>query len=550
MHGQGERNRLSNMDTLQTDSELKEMAKTEPTNGRKSALIRNPILPGFNPDPSICRVGADIYVATSTFEWFPGVQIHHSRDLVHWRLLTHALQEPRLLDMRGVPSSGGIWAPCLTHHDGLFYLCYTVVHELNSATKDCPNFLTTAPSIEGPWSDPVFLNSSGFDPSLFHDDDGRKYLLNMVWDHRPGRHPFYGIALQEFDVSSQALVGKPEIIFKGSAIGLTEGPHLYKRNGYYYLMTAEGGTEYEHAVTLARATDIRGPYELHPENPLLTSANNLGLALQKAGHASLLELPGGESYIVHLCGRPLPGTNRCILGRETAIQRVEWRDDGWLWFANGGNNPQVMVEPPDLPPCPWPELPARLPFDSPHYATLRTPDDSVIRDADWLRLLGGESLESRFNQALLGRRLTSHCATVTTRMSFFPETFQQMAGLAAYYNTNLFHYLYLSHDEDIGPCLQIHTCDDGTSRFPLGTEPVPVPAGPIFLRFAIDNADLQFSWSADGDEFNDIGPTLDASILSDDYGDNWGFTGCFIALACQDLTGGRRTALYEFLEVK
>ena len=129
-------------------------------------------------------------------------------------------------------------------YDGIFYLCYTVVRQHEAATKDTPNFLITSPSIDGPWSDPVFINSSGFDPSLFHDDDGKKYWLNMVWDHRPNRHPFYGIALQEYSISNQSLVGNREIIFKGSKLGLTEGPHLYKRNGYYYLLTAEGGTEF------------------------------------------------------------------------------------------------------------------------------------------------------------------------------------------------------------------------------------------------------------------------------------------------------------------
>ncbi|MEC8657052.1 MAG: glycoside hydrolase family 43 protein, partial [Verrucomicrobiota bacterium] len=295
-------------------------------------MITNPILPGFNPDPSICRVGDDYYVATSTFEWFPGVQIHHSKDLVHWELIGHALRETRLLNLKGVPSSGGVWAPALSYADGLFYLCYTVVHQHEAATKDTPNFLTTASSIEGPWSDPVFINSSGFDPSLFHDEDGKKYWLNMVWDHRPDRHPFYGIVLQEYDPESKKLAGKPELIFKGSPIRLTEGPHLYKRNGYYYLLTAEGGTEYEHAVTLARSHDLLGPYELHPQNPILTSSGKPELSLQKAGHASLVETQGGEWYMPHLCGRPLSGTNRCNLGRETAIQKVEWREDDWLYL--------------------------------------------------------------------------------------------------------------------------------------------------------------------------------------------------------------------------
>ena len=230
-------------------------------------MIQNPILRGFNPDPSILRVGDDYYIATSTFEWVPGVQIHHSRDLMHWRLLTHPLDRVSQLDMKGLPDSGGIWAPCLTWDDGTFYLAYTVVQELNSVTKDTPNYLVTADHIEGPWSEPVYVNSDGFDPSLFHDDDGRKWWLNMVWDHRPGRSFFYGIALQEYSLEKQNLVGESRIIFKPTELDCTEGPHLYKRNGYYYLLTAEGGSGYEHAVTLARSRDIGGPYELHPQKP-------------------------------------------------------------------------------------------------------------------------------------------------------------------------------------------------------------------------------------------------------------------------------------------
>ncbi|MDB4381152.1 glycoside hydrolase family 43 protein, partial [Mariniblastus sp.] len=351
-------------------------------------MIKNPILPGFNPDPSICRVGDDYFIATSTFEWFPGVQIHHSRDLVHWRLLTHALKETRLLDLKGVPSSGGVWAPALSHRDGLFYLCYTVVHQHEAATKDTPNFLVTSPSIEGPWSDPVMINASGFDPSLFHDRDGKKYWLNMVWDHRPNKHPFLGIALQPFDPVENRLTGKPELIFKGSEIGLTEGPHLYQRNDWYYLLTAEGGTEYEHAVTLARSRNILGPYEIHPANPILTSNGHPNLKLQKAGHASLVETQTGQWYMPHLCGRPLPDTQRCNLGRETAIQQVEWRDDDWLYLIGEGNSPANEVAAPNLPSHPWPTTPARAPFDSIQYATPRLPSTCVIRKPEKLTLQG------------------------------------------------------------------------------------------------------------------------------------------------------------------
>ena len=180
------------------------------------AMIRNPILPGFNPDPSICRVGEDYYIATSTFEWYPGVQIHHSRDLANWRLVRRPLDRASLLDMRGEPDSCGVWAPCLSHADGRFWLVYTDVKRFEGSFKDAHNYITTAPAIEGPWSDPIYVNSSGFDPSLFHDDDGRKWFLNMIWDHRPGaranlRNPaFAGILLQEWDAASGKLIGSPK----------------------------------------------------------------------------------------------------------------------------------------------------------------------------------------------------------------------------------------------------------------------------------------------------------------------------------------------------
>src|SRR5262245_44417084 len=172
-----------------------------------STQIHNPILRGFNPDPSIVRVGDDYYIATSTFEWYPGVQIHHSRDLVNWRLITRPLRRAGQLDMRGDPDSCGIWAPCLSYADGKFWLIYTDVKRYGRAAqagagggatmRDTHNYLVTCDTIDGEWSDPIFMNSSGFDPSLFHDDDGRKYFVNMLWDHRPGMNRFGGIVLQE-----------------------------------------------------------------------------------------------------------------------------------------------------------------------------------------------------------------------------------------------------------------------------------------------------------------------------------------------------------------
>jgi xylan 1,4-beta-xylosidase len=519
--------------------------------------ICNPILPGFNPDPSIVRVGDDYYIANSTFEWFPGVRIHHSRDLVNWRLLACPLDRVELLDMKGVPNSGGIWAPCLTWADGLFWLCFTVVRELNSATKDSPNYLVTAPSVTGPWSDPVYLNSSGFDPSLFHDEDGRKWLVNMVWDHRPGRNPFYGIELQEYCPVHRRLVGEPVNIFRGTELGCTEGPHLYRRNGYYYLMTAEGGTGLKHAVTLARSRHLDGPYRVHPSNPVLTSWKKDHLALQKAGHADLVETQDGEWYMVHLCSRPLPENGRCILGRETAIQRVEWREDDWLYLSGGGNDPSLMVPAPGLAPHPFEKEPARDDFDAPdlgmRYQTLRRPLDksclSLEARPGWLRLAGGESLESKFSQSLVARRQQAFRCRATTLLEFQPDSFQQMAGLVCYYSTRMFHYFCMSVDEDRGNCLYILSANEGKTEYPLGTDVIPLgDVSRVYLRAELDHHLLRFFHRAEGGCWTPAGAELDASILSDDHGEEWGFTGTFLGLACQDLSGRRKHADFDYFE--
>lgn len=211
------------------------------------SLIQNPILRGFNADPSIIRVEDTYYIANSTFEWFPGVRLHESKDLKNWNLLPSPLSTTTLLDMKGNPSSGGIWAPALSWADGQFWLVYTDVKVTEGAFKDMTNYLTTAKDIRGPWSDPIKLNGVGFDASLFHDDDGRKYIVQQTWDHREYHHPFDGITLTELDTKTLKLMPETaRTIYRGTAVALVEGPHLYKLNGYYYLFAAQGGTVFTH----------------------------------------------------------------------------------------------------------------------------------------------------------------------------------------------------------------------------------------------------------------------------------------------------------------
>jgi xylan 1,4-beta-xylosidase len=519
-------------------------------------MIRNPILPGFHPDPSIVRVGEDYYIATSTFEWFPGVRIHHSRDLVHWRTLKPPLTRPSQLEMRGNPNSGGIWAPCLSHDGKCFYLIYTDVKNWGEVGvfKDTHNYLVTATDIEGEWSEPVYLNSSGFDPSLFHDTDGKKWLVNMQWDHRTGKNPFSGILLQEYDPAQKKLIGKSKNIFAGTPLGLVEGPHLYTHNGWYYLLTAEGGTGYQHAVSLARSKTLDGDYEVHPHNPILTSSEHPELEIQKAGHASLVQTQHDQWYLAHLGGRTIaPDCRYCPLGRETSLQAVEWREDGWLYTSHGSNTPLAALPAPKLLAHPWAATTEHDHFDQPslglEWQSLRVPiDPSWLRldvRPSWLRLYGRESLQSLHQQSLIGRRLQHFEATASTKLEFNPKHFQQMAGLVVFYDTLHWTYLRVSSDEVLGKCLNILACDANRYSQLLPHDIGIANYAEIHLRVEFARKNYWFSYSSDGSSWQELGPAMPLERLSDDYCNGLAFTGTFIGLCVQDLSGTRLHADFD-----
>ncbi|KAF5003832.1 hypothetical protein FDECE_9652 [Fusarium decemcellulare] len=519
-------------------------------------LVRNPILPGFNPDPSIVRVGDDYYIATSTFEWYPGVQIHHSRDLANWSLVVRPLSRKSQLDMRGDPDSCGVWAPCLTHDGDKFWLVYTDVKRKDGSFKDAHNYIVSAPAIEGPWSDPVYANSSGFDPSLFHDDDGRKWFNNMTWDHRRRPLLFSGIFLQEFDPKAGKLIGPRKNIFQGTDLAKVEGSHIYKRNGWYYLSTAEGGTGYEHAMTLARSRNIWGPYETHPQKHILTSKDAPHAALQRAGHADIVDTPDGKTYIVHLTGRPIGQKRRSVLGRETAIQEAYWGEDDWLYVKNGPV-PSLYV---DLPAARddtayWAEQ--RYTFEGPlhqDFQWLRTPEtDRIFSLCDGkLSLFGRESIGSWFEQSLVARRQTHFSYDAETVIDFSPTDERQFAGLTAYYCRYNFFYLTVTAHSDGQRELLIMSSEES---FPNGKlEPMPAPVqipneGKVKLALSIRGSKLQFSYALEGQELAEIGPVLDASILSDECGGHPGdgsFTGAFVGMACSDVNGLALEAKFDY----
>lgn len=546
--------------------------------------IQNPILRGFHPDPSIIRVGEDYYIATSTFEWWPGVRLHHSRDLKNWEQIEYPLSRLSQLDLRGVGASQGIWAPCLTYDQGTFYLVYTVVRSFYCNMYDTENYLVTSDNIHGPWSEPVALNNFGFDPSLFHDEDGRKYMVSMVTDHRVPKKYAGRLVLQEYDPEKKAMTGPVRDIYRGEKIFL-EGPHIYKRQGWYYLFAADTGTGEGHGQSVLRSRDIWGPYEMLKENhgeqreeneafSILTSRHHEDILLQKSGHGDLVETPGGEWYMVHLCGRAFadcnpadagrfPNSRRYMMGRETAIQKILWREDGWPMLEAGGTTPQNEVP---VPKEVSEEVLCRKEAASPlvrddfeekalslDYQSLRIPMDehylSLSARPGWLRMYGRSGLSSRFSQTLIARRMREYCMEASACVEFEPEVFKQMAGLIFLYDCDNYLYLHISRDEDVGKCITLLKAEN--KKYEYLTDYIPVrEKEALYLKMETRNAITRFYYGYSEKDWQEIGPLINASFLSDEAcGEGW-FTGAMIGICCQDMTGVGRYADFDWFEVK
>ena len=539
-------------------------------------MIHNPILPGFNPDPCICRKGEDFYLAVSTFEWLPGIPIYHSRDLKHWELYSHVLTDEGQVNLRKLPSAKGIWAPCLTYCEAedLFYVVYGVMNSMNARYFDVNNYLITARDLRGPWSEPVYLHSAGFDASMFHGDDGRKWVVSLDWETRENYEKPGAICLVEYDPAKKEITGYPKRIWWGGTDrGCIEAPHLTKRGKYYYLMCAEGGTGYNHCVTMGRSTRIDGPYVKDPANPIVTSAPgysyerhdpdhlkpkffNPASVLQKSGHGSYVDLPNGETYLVHLCARPFVPELRCTLGRETAIQRMRWTEDGWLRMADGDCLAKSEVPEPSLPEVPMPRPPAFDGFDGEtlgnfYYAPRMMPECFVDLKSrpGWARLRGQESRSSLNEVSILARKLTSVYARVTTKMEFHPAVHQHSAGLILYYDNMNYLNLRKTRSESLGSdALTVVRMENG-ARTVFEDEKTPVSTDlPVWMRLYIEGRRCWFAWSTDGDAYQRIGPEFDTTRLSDEYSKFGEFTGTMVGITCADRVRHRQWADFDFLE--
>lgn len=470
--------------------------------------FRNPILPGSHPDPSVCRVGPDFYLVTSSFEWFPGLPVFHSRDLVHWRPLGHVLDRPEQLPLDGVRASGGLYAPTIRHHDGTYYVVCTLV----DGTVKAGNFIVTATHPAGPWSAPHWLGEpESFDPSLLFDDDGR------VWFHatRPVDHAGHTeVWVRELDLATLTLVGREHVIWHGALRDATwaEGPHLYRIGDLYHLVAAEGGTALDHAVSAARSTDVTGPYEGNPRNPVLTH-RHLGAdhPIGSTGHADLIQTADGDWWAVLLAIRP--GLN---LGRETFLTPVGWTD-GWPVIPGV----RATETRPGLPEHRWPAEPACDTFDEPelrpHWNQLRTP-----RERFWdltpgrLRLrLRPETLTERVCPSLIARRQQHAHFAAYTALDFTPASRNECAGLVLLQNDAF----QLRCEISLGVARLIRRAE-GTDELLADR---PIAGGRI--QIGVEAHDQAYRFRLDGAEF---GAPADGRVLSHEPAGS--FTGAYLGM--------------------
>ena len=491
-------------------------------------MFRNPILSGCYPDPSICRVGEDYYLVTSTFEYFPGLPIFHSRDLTHWTQIGHVLDRASQLDLDEIRPSGGLYAPTIRYHKGTFY----VVNTLVDGKQRSGNFLVTATQPQGPWSEPHWLeDSDGFDPSLFFDDDGSVWFTANRLNEKGYYTGHTEIYLREIDVWNKKFVGKEIILWDGAVKGAVwaEASHIYKANGYYYLLVSEGGTAHHHAVTIARSKNITGPYEPNRGNPILTH-RHLGLdyPIVGTGHADLVETQNGELWLVLLAMRPYGGYYY-NLGRETFLAPARWEED-WLIISPGTGRVESEYLSPNLPEYVFEASPPRDDFDHTtlayHWNFLRTPREdfySLTERPGFLRLrLRPQKLSEQTNPSFVGRRQQHIDFTAQTEFEFTPQSNNECAGLALLQNKD-FYYLFVvtrTTETVVRLIKRSHGEAKTLAERPISTD--------IYtLKVTAHEQDYSFYFSMNN-QWHRLAQNVDGRILSTPVAG--GFVGAYIAM--------------------
>lgn len=544
--------------------------------------IQNPIIPGMAPDPSIIRVDEIYYLATSTFHWNPAIQIFQSTDLANWELIDFGLKKEEV-DLRGTNTPAGIWAPHLSY-DPLtkkYWLAYS--HMVNMAGREfnSDSYAMYADSIHGPWSSPIYLTSIGFDPAIFHDDDGKKYMAILEWETRENYQAPGHIVIAEIDAENGGIIGSWHRINHGfTTRGCAEAPQIYKRNDYYYLLIAAGGTGYGHGVEIGRSKTIFGPYEAHPSGePIITSSPrhlfslgnpdagqfqmyNPNSIMQKAGHGSLVETTTGEWYIAHLMSRPLAGTLLNPLGRETSIQKMIWTKDNWLEMEDGSNLAKMEVE--GMKGVPIRKSVSHDIVDDFHNQNLshfmtpyRNQAEKWVNTQErpgFLRIYGNDSFFSQMNPSIMGTRATSFEYEVETKVEFRPAHYSETAGVGLYYDSNNWLYFHLNDTQERGiPTLGILQAKHG-KRIEYPYHQVTIKDGIITLKIIYSHGKALLYYQEKG-EWLLLIDQIDVSYLSDEgvngeVGEIGGFTGLFNFIGAVDAHQRKSFADFSYYHVK
>ncbi len=505
--------------------------------GQSSESFQNPILAGFYPDPSICRVGDDYFMVNSSFEWYPGIPVHHSRDLVNWQQVGHALHSPSQLTIKqGMKASAGVWAPTIRYINGRYYVIVTA--------KQCGNmFYVSTDDPFGEWSEPTYLrNAPGIDPSLFCDDDGTVWLCAndkyLPDEMAKGQTSNEFIWVQQVDLEKGKLLGERHRLPHGLTLNspATEAPHIYKHNGKYYLMTAEGMTWNNHAVAMFKADHITGPYEAcNGGEPVFTHRKlpQAGGDITTTGHADIVETQNGEWWAVMLAVRPVETMN--LLGRESFLCPVEWVGEE-LVFANGGRMDMTMKRP-NLPEHKFEAVAPRDNFSEKElrleWNFLRTPLDKFYTlDGKSLSLeLRAEVVDSLVTPSMIARRVQSHKFNAQTKVAFTPKAKNEEAGLIIMQNSTNFYKFTIVLDES-GERKVCLTKSNRRNRdiYETTLSEQSLKKGDVVLGIEGDGLEYRFYYSPKGSEKAKdrvyVGGVQDASVCASNIAG--GFTGSYV----------------------
>ena len=500
---------------------------------------RNPVLAGFYPDPSAIRVGDDFYLVTSTFGYFPGLPVFHSRDLVSWRQIGNAIDRPGQMPYGEAEElTRGLFAATISHHDGTFYIANTCFY---CPGKGMGNFVISAKNPAGPWSDPHWMSFDGIDPSLFFDDDGSAWLVSNGIPQVPMRYDGHrAIWLQRYDTATMQLVGERKVLVDGGVDPASkpehvEGPHIFRRGDWYYLTAAEGGTGEQHAQMVWRSRDVEGPYVAWTGNPSLTQRDldpNRPSPITSTGHAQFIELQDGSWWTVFLGTRPYRG-NQYNLGRETFLLPVRWTDDGWPMVLPRGARAPAVASRPALPrdpatrpmsgPMAWSETFTTQP--GPQWLTLHAPQQPWFRTGgDGLRIVPGRTALGAHGSAgngqptYLAHRLQHHHARIEATLEPASLDVGEQAGLALLQNET-HHVLAMVERNAAGAALVLRLRagkDDPIAGRELKRVPLASTVDAVSLRFQLDSQHLDVSWRSETGAWNSLLNRLDASLLSVD----------------------------------